>query len=71
MIRKRTKADDTISKRYPYAVALVSIGFVSISTRIMMDRLDLTHGTDYLYWDNDIRFKDAENATMYKLMQGT
>jgi hypothetical protein len=69
VIHKRTKVDDTISKRYPYAVALVSIGFAS--TRIMLDGLNLTHGTDYLYWSNDIRFKDAENATMYKLMQGT
>ena len=57
---------DTISERYPYAVALVSIGFGPT-----LDGLNLTHGTDYLYWSNDIRFKDESNATMYKLMQGT
>jgi hypothetical protein len=69
VIYKRTKVDDTISERYPYAVALVSIGFGP--TRIMLDGLNLTHGKDYLYWYNDIRFKDESNATMYKLMQGT
>jgi hypothetical protein len=70
VIHKRTKVDNTtILERYPYAVALVSIGFGP--TRIMLDGLNLTHGTDYLYWYNAIMFKDAENATMYKLMQGT
>jgi hypothetical protein len=36
-----------------------------------LDKMDLIHLTDYIYWKRNMRFKDAENATMYKLMQGT
>jgi hypothetical protein len=62
--------DDALLQRYPYAVAFGGIT-VRRSIWLMLDELNLTHGIDYLYWHNDIMFKDKSNATMYKLMQGT
>jgi hypothetical protein len=62
--------DDALLQRYPYAVAFGGI-IVRRSIWSVLAELNLTHGTDFLYWHNDIMFKDESNATMYKLMQDT
>jgi hypothetical protein len=58
----------TMTERYPYAV---SVGPVALDTTnfCALADMNLLHVTDYIYWKDNVRFKDAENATMYKLMQ--
>jgi hypothetical protein len=56
----------TMSEMFPYAVPdNCGVDYTAL------DKMDLIHLTDYIYWKRNMRFKDAENATMYKLMQGT
>jgi hypothetical protein len=61
-----TDNSPTLAANYPYTVKDVQYrpSFNAI------DHLDLTHGTDFVYWGHHMRFRDAETATMYKLMQG-
>jgi hypothetical protein len=33
-----------------------------------LHEMNLKNITDYIYWRNNMRFKDASSATMYKLM---
>jgi hypothetical protein len=58
----------TMAERYPYAVSDIVEGVFNTNTNHpALD--DLQHCTDYIYWRFQIRFKSAEHATMYKLMQ--
>jgi|TARA_R110000851_G_scaffold281823_4_gene435319 hypothetical protein len=56
----------TMTDRFPYAISGNGVSIVDFTA---LDKMNLHHLTDYIYWKRKMRFKDAEKATMYKLMQ--